>query len=89
MLRSSAAQRERKCFHRRAPLRCVSKHEAECTGSSSSFETRARAFEAAAPLRYRAPQDEDDTVPYTLFLIEARASVLRYARVINAAMPGA
>jgi len=52
MLRSSAARRERKSFHSRAPLRCVSKHEGECIALSSSFETRARVFESAAPLRY-------------------------------------
>jgi hypothetical protein len=37
--------------------RCVSKHEGERNGSSSSF---ARAFELAEALRMRAPQDEDE-----------------------------
>jgi hypothetical protein len=41
-------------------LRCVSKHEGERNGSSSSFETPARAFELAEALRMRAPQDEDE-----------------------------
>src|SRR5262249_10044646 len=42
----------------RTALRFVSKHE----GSSSSFETRAHPLAFAAPLRHRAPQDEDGRV---------------------------
>jgi hypothetical protein len=89
LLRSSAARRERKSSHSRAPLRCVSKHEGECIGLSSSFETRARTFEPAAPLRSRAPQDEgfetrartfEPAAPLPIALLRMRASSRRQRR---------
>src|SRR5215831_23795 len=58
MLRSIAARCAR-LLPGIVALRCVSKHEGACAGSSSSFETRARAFEvcrtpsACALLRMR------------------------------------
>jgi hypothetical protein len=45
MLRSIAARPSAGPSDRRGALRCVSKHEGVCKGPSSSFETRARAFE--------------------------------------------
>jgi hypothetical protein len=60
MLRRIAARRERRCSYSRSALRCVSKHEGACDGSSSSFETRARRFQVAARFGMRAPQDEDE-----------------------------
>jgi hypothetical protein len=59
MLRSSAAPRGPTSSTAETALRCVSKHEGECTCLSSSFETRARAFALAARSCIRAPQDED------------------------------
>jgi hypothetical protein len=39
-------------LRRLVALRCVSKHEGACSGPSSSFETRARAFAFAQHLRH-------------------------------------
>src|SRR5262245_25835350 len=52
MLRSVAARRERRRPHSPNALRCVSKHEGTPSRSSSSFETRARAFESAELFRH-------------------------------------
>jgi hypothetical protein len=49
MLRSIAAEPERRRFHGPSPLRCVSKHEGP---PSSSFETRARSLEFAGALAH-------------------------------------
>jgi hypothetical protein len=48
-------------LRRPAALRCVSKHDGTCSGSSSSFETRARAFAFAATFPHaRSSLDEDE-----------------------------
>src|SRR5262245_7036465 len=52
MLRSIAARRERRRFRSPNALRCVSKHEGEPNRTSSSFETRVRAFEFLELLRH-------------------------------------
>jgi hypothetical protein len=88
MLRSSAARRERKSSHRRAPLRCVSKHEGECIGLSSSFETRARTSSlphpfALALLRMRASRRArafESAAPLPIALLRMRTSSRRQRR---------
>jgi hypothetical protein len=91
MLRSRAARaRSHNAPTLRVSCACVSKHEGALGRSSSSFETRARAFALAAPSRMRAPQDEDEQraflgsqfqtaylVPAARFLRPGCASLLR------------
>jgi hypothetical protein len=62
-------------------MRGVSKHAGAANLSSSSFETRARAFELLARSRTRAPQDEDDsssssTQPFAIPRRDFRAGLL-------------
>ena len=58
-------------------MRGVSKHEGALVDSSSSFETRARAFTLAVRSRMRAPQDEDEHRECTGYLSKRTSSFPR------------
>jgi hypothetical protein len=82
MLRSIAARGERRCFHSRSTLRCVSKHEGEPYRPSSSFETRVRAFEFAERLRHarssgrgRAARTAGPIPVFSCFFADSESSI--------------